>query len=44
MDKKEKCKISCVIPCYNEEESLPYFYEELIQTVKNMKSGGEFGI
>lgn len=23
-----KKKISLIIPCYNEEESLPYFYKE----------------
>lgn len=36
-----KPKISCVIPCYNEEASLPYFYDELDRVVKNMKLGGE---
>ena len=24
-----KKKISIVVPCYNEEESLPYFYDEI---------------
>jgi len=33
-------KISCIIPCYNEEASLPYFYDEIMKTVKNMKLGG----
>lgn len=30
----EKC--SLVIPCYNEEEALPLFYEEVEKTIKNM--------
>jgi glucosyltransferase len=29
-------KISIVVPCYNEEEALPYFYEELKIIVKKM--------
>lgn len=33
--------ISCVIPCYNEEASLPYFYDEITRVVKNMKLGGD---
>lgn len=33
-------KMSCVVPCYNEEESLPYFYDEITKIVKNMKLGG----
>lgn len=33
-------KISCVVPCYNEEASLPYFYNEITCIVKNMKLGG----
>lgn len=33
-------KISCVIPCYNEEASLPYFYDEITRVVKNMKLRG----
>ena len=24
-------KISLIIPCYNEEEALPYIYEELVK-------------
>lgn len=35
-------KISCIVPCYNEEASLPYFYDELIRTVNNMKLGGDW--
>ena len=37
-------KMSCVVPCYNEEESLPYFYDEITKIVKNMKLGGGIGI
>lgn len=29
--------ISIVIPCYNEEESLPYFYEEMNKIMERMK-------
>jgi glycosyltransferase involved in cell wall biosynthesis len=29
--------ISIVIPCYNEEESLPYFYEAMSKIMKKMK-------
>ena len=32
-----KEKISIVVPCYNEEESLPLFYEEIIGIAKSMK-------
>lgn len=28
--------ISAVVPCYNEEESLPYFYEEICKVAKDM--------
>ncbi len=30
-------KISLVIPCYNEEEVLPYFYEEINKVTNNFK-------
>ena len=30
-------KISVVVPCYNEEESLPIFYEEIKKVMKQMK-------
>lgn len=30
-------RISCVVPCYNEEASLPYFYNEITRAIKNMK-------
>ena len=32
-----KEKISIVVPCYNEEESLPIFYEEINRVSKEMK-------
>lgn len=31
-------KISIVVPCYNEQESLPYFYEEINKVVKKMET------
>ena len=30
-------KISIIVPCYNEEESLPIFYEEINKVIKQMK-------
>ena len=33
-----KEKISVVVPCYNEEESLPLFYEEVCRVAKEMKN------
>ena len=30
-------KITIIVPCYNEEESLPYFYKEIIKISKEMK-------
>lgn len=35
-------KISIVVPCYNEELSLPYFYDEITSTAENMKESAEF--
>ena len=35
-DKKDK--ISIVVPCYNEEESVPLFYDEIIKVAKEMKN------
>lgn len=31
-----KEKISVIVPCYNEEEALPYFYDALINTAEQM--------
>ena len=33
----KKEKISVIVPCYNEEEALPYFYEEIKKIEKEMK-------
>ena len=30
-------KISIIVPCYNEEESIPLFYTELSKVIKKMK-------
>ena len=30
-------KISVVVPCYNEEESILLFYEEISKTIEKMK-------
>ena len=33
----KKDVISIVVPCYNEEESIPLFYQEMIKIVEKMK-------
>ena len=33
-----KKKISVIVPCYNEEESINIFYKELVKTLKKLKS------
>lgn len=35
-------KISIIIPCYNEEPTIPYFYEEINKISKQMKNNFEF--
>lgn len=30
-------KISIIVPCYNEEESIPLFYKEISKIIKKMK-------
>ena len=35
-------KISLIVPCYNEEESLPIFYEEVTKVTKNINADFEF--
>lgn len=35
-------KISVVVPCYNEEESLPYFYKEIKKVADEMSSKAVF--
>ena len=34
MKKEVKEKISIVIPCYNEEETIPIFYKEINKVTK----------
>ena len=34
-------KISIIIPCYNEEEMLPYFYKEITSVAKKMGEAGD---
>ena len=31
-------KITAIVPCYNEQESLPFFYEEITKVAKKMKT------
>lgn len=33
----QKHKISVIVPCYNEEQAIPYFYEEITKISKEMK-------
>ncbi len=40
MDSKDK--ISVVVPCYNEEESLPFFYKEITLIADSMSKEAEF--
>ena len=40
MQKKEL--ISIVIPCYNEEESLPLFYAEMCKVMEEMREQVDF--
>jgi len=35
-------KIAIVVPCYNEQEAIPYFYEEINKVSNEMKSNAEF--
>ena len=35
-------KISIIVPCYNEEQAIPYFYEEITKVAKEMKNDFEF--
>lgn len=35
--KSDKEKISVIVPCYNEEESIPLFYKRIIQIAEQMK-------
>lgn len=40
---KNEC-ISIIVPCYNEEESLPIFYNELCKTMEEMRAVADFEI
>ena len=33
--------ISLIVPCYNEEEAMPLFYQEACRVAKNMKESHE---
>lgn len=35
---KKKDKFSIIVPCYNEEQTLPIFYDEITKVAKGMKS------
>ena len=35
-------KISIIIPCYNEEQAIPYFYKEINKVSKGIKANFEF--
>ena len=35
-------KISIIVPCYNEEQAIPFFYEEINKISKTMKTDFEF--
>lgn len=35
-------KISIIVPCYNEEQAIPFFYDEITKTVEEMKNNFEF--
>ncbi|MBQ9853705.1 MAG: glycosyltransferase family 2 protein [Bacilli bacterium] len=35
-------KISIIVPCYNEEQSIPFFYEEITKVTKELKYDFEY--
>ena len=35
-------KIAIIVPCYNEQEAIPYFYDEVNKISNNMKENAEF--
>ena len=35
-------KISIIVPCYNEEQAIPFFYEEITKVAKGMNNDFEF--
>lgn len=36
MEKQNKAKLSLVIPCFNEEQAVPIFYEETTKVLATM--------
>lgn len=40
-NKKNKKMISLIVPCFNEEEALPFFYEETVKVLKELKEDYE---
>ena len=36
-------KISVIVPCYNEQEAIPFFYDEIVKISKIMENDAEFG-
>ena len=41
MAKKNEKKISIIVPCYNEEEALPFFYEEITKVLSTFEEDYE---
>lgn len=37
MAEKKLKKLSLIVPCYNEEEALPFFYDEVMKVLKKMR-------
>ena len=35
-------KVSIIVPAYNEEESLPHFYEEMCKVIDSLSSEYDF--
>src|SRR5574344_1729365 len=35
-------KISIIVPCYNEEQAIPFFYDEITKIAEEMKNNFEF--
>ena len=35
-------KISVIVPCYNEQEAIPFFYDEIVKISKTMENDAEF--
>lgn len=38
MESKKNDHISVVVPCYNEQEAIPYFYKEMVKVASNMEN------